>query len=219
MIGTAVAVIYYSKTGSVRALAEAAAEGAVESGAEVRLLPADEATHGDLEWADVVLFGTPSHYGTIAAEVKQFIDGTGELWIAGKLADKVYGAFVSGSSAHGGQETTLLTFAIIFSHWGGIIVPPGFTAPIPTPVHFESGNPHGASHVAGMGTLPGPVALDAARYQAQRAVRVAALLRNRPMLTGLDNTESRSAGRRRHRGRHLKSTEFRTLSSPEHPAK
>jgi NAD(P)H dehydrogenase (quinone) len=190
MIKTTVAVIYYSMTGSVRALAEAAAEGAVKSGAETRLLPVDEATNEDMLWADVVLFGTPSHYGTVAGELKKFIDGTGDLWRQGKLADKVYGAFVSSASTHGGQETTLVTFTTIFSHWGGIIVPPGLTAPIPVPIHLESGNPHGASHVAGMGTLPGPVALDGARYQAQRAVHVADLLITKPKLTALDRTPS-----------------------------
>lgn len=167
-----VAVIYYSSTGNVQALAEAAAEGAVKAGATVRLRTVEEATTDDLEWAGVVLFGTPTRYGTVAAEIKHFIDGTGALWKAGMLADKVYGAFVSTASAHGGQETTLQNFTTIFSHWGGIIVPPGFTAPI----QFESGNPHGASHIAAKGEAPGPVALDAARYQAQRAVEVATTL-------------------------------------------
>jgi NAD(P)H dehydrogenase (quinone) len=175
---THVSVIYHSVTGNVQALARAAAEGAREAGATVRLLPVQDAANEDLTWADVVLFGTPSRYGTMAAEVKQFIDGTGELWKAGKLAGKVYGAFVSSASLHAGQESTLLGFAIVFTHWGGIIVPPGFTAPI----QFQSGNPYGASHVAGAGGLPGPVALEAARHQARRSVHVAASLapRTRP---------------------------------------
>jgi NAD(P)H dehydrogenase (quinone) len=191
---TTVAVIYYSVTGNVRALAEAAAEGAADAGAEVRLLPVAEATSADLEWADVVLFGTPSHYGTIAAELNRFIDGTGDLWLKGKLVDKVYGAFVSSASTHGGQETTLVTFSTIFSHWGGIIVPPGFTAPIPVPVHLESSNPHGASHVAGLGKHPGPLALEAARYQARRAVRVASQLAVAPELSVVDDVPSAMAG-------------------------
>jgi NAD(P)H dehydrogenase (quinone) len=181
MPGTTVAVIYYSLTGSVRALAEAAAGGARTSGAEVRLLPVEDAKPEDLEWADVVLFGTPSHYGTMAAEIKRFIDSTAELWTAGRLADKVYGAFVSSASMHAGQETTLLTFTTVFSHWGGIIVPPGFTAPI----QFQSGNPYGASHVSRNGAPPGLVALEAARYQAQRAVHVAASLTTKPEVTDL----------------------------------
>jgi NAD(P)H dehydrogenase (quinone) len=191
---TTATVIYYSVTGNVRALAEAAAEGAAHAGAEVRLLPVADATNADLEWADVVLFGTPSHYGTLAAELNLFIDGTGDLWRAGKLVDKVYGAFVASASTHGGQETTLVNFSTIFSHWGGIIVPPGFTAPIPMPAHLESSNPHGAGHVVGLGRQPGPAALDAARYQAQRAVRVAARLAVAPASSTVDAVAAVSAG-------------------------
>jgi NAD(P)H dehydrogenase (quinone) len=166
-------VIYHSVTGNVAALAEAAAEGAVKAGATARQLAVAQAVNADLEWADVVLFGTPTRYGAMAAELKAFIDATGPLWKSGRLAGKVYGAFVSGASAHGGQETTLQGFMTIFSHWGGIIVPPGFTDPI----QFQSGNPYGASHVAGGNEPPGPVALDAARYQARRAVEIADALR------------------------------------------
>lgn len=173
---TNVAVIYYSENGSIKGLAEAAAEGATAAGAEVRLRAADEAATEDLEWADVVLFGTPSHYGTIAAGLKTFIDSTGDLWRSGRLADKVYGAFVSSASTHGGQETTLTNFTTIFSHWGGIIVPPGATADVPIAEQLQFGNPHGAGHVAGFGNPPTQFALDAAAYQATRAVKVAAQL-------------------------------------------
>jgi NAD(P)H dehydrogenase (quinone) len=173
-----VAVIYYSLTGNVRAMAEAAAKAAAETGAQVRLLPVEQAASADLADPDVVLFGTPTRFGTFSAEIKQFIDSAGgDLWKDGRLADKVYGAFVSTASAHGGQETTLQHFTTVFSHWGGIIVPPGFTAPI----QFRSGNPHGASHVSGQGTPPGPVALEAVRYQTQRAITVAAALRSAPV--------------------------------------
>lgn len=171
-----VAVIYYSETGCIKRMARAAAEGASEAGADVRLLPAEEARTDDLEWADVVLFGTPSHYGTIAAGLKMYIDSTGDLWRAGKLANKVYGAFVSSASTHGGQETTLTNFTTIFTHWGGIIVPPGATAQVPITEQLQWGNPHGAGHVAGLGNPPTQFALDSARYQAGRAVKVAAQL-------------------------------------------
>lgn len=182
---TNVAVIYYSETGSVKALAAAAAEGATTTGADVRLLSVEAAGSADMEWADVVLFGTPSHYGTIAAGLKTFIDSTGDLWRAGKLADKVYGAFVSSASTHGGQETTLTNFTTIFTHWGGIIVPPGFTAPVPLVEQMLSGNPHGAGHVAGFGNPPTKFALDAARHQAERAVMVAAQLMSTRLLGGV----------------------------------
>jgi NAD(P)H dehydrogenase (quinone) len=191
------AVIYYSATGTVHALAQAVAEGAEKAGAHVRLRkvaelappeaisarPAwaqhlqdtadvPEASLDDLAWADVVLFGTPTRFGNVASQLKAFIDATGPLWMGGGLAGKVYSAFTASNTAHGGQESTLLTLGNVFYHWGGIIVPPGYTDPI----QFQSGNPYGTSHVAGSGP-PGEVALQAARYQAWRAVDTAASLK------------------------------------------
>lgn len=192
-----VAIIYYSATGTVHALARAAGEGAEKAGALVRLRKvaelappaaisanpawdqhrrdtADvaEASLDDLAWADVVLFGTPTRFGNVASQLKAFIDVTGPLWMQGGLAGKVYSAFTASNTAHGGQETTLLALGNVFYHWGGIIVPPGYT----DPVQFKSGNPYGTSHVAGQGP-PGDVALEAARYQARRAVDTAAALK------------------------------------------
>ncbi|MDX2296688.1 MULTISPECIES: NAD(P)H:quinone oxidoreductase [Streptomyces] len=192
-----VAVIYYSTSGNVHALAEAAVEGARKAGAQVRLRkvaetappevidahPAwarhqretaevTEAGHGDLEWADAVLFGTPTRFGNPAAQLRQFIDSTGPLWFAGKLADKVYSSFTASNSAHGGQESTLLALGNTFYHWGGVIVPPGYTDPI----QFMSGNPYGTSAVVG-DARPGEVSLEAARHQARRVVEVAAALK------------------------------------------
>lgn len=191
------AIIYYSATGTVHALAQAAAEGAEKAGAHVRLRKvaelappeainakpawgqhlrdtADvaEASLDDLDWADVVLFGTPTRFGNVASQLKAFIDTTAPLWIPGRLAGKVYSAFTASNTAHGGQESTLLALGNVFYHWGGIIVPPGYTDPI----QFKSGNPYGASHVSGDGP-PGDVALEAARYQARRAVDTAAALK------------------------------------------
>ena len=191
------AIIYYSATGTVHALAEAAAEGAEKAGAQVRvrkvreLAPtkaiesnpawaehlietADvpEAALDDLAWADVVLLGTPTQFGTPASQLKAFIDTTSPLWHQGKLADKVYTAFTASATAHGGQEATLLALSNVFYHWGGIIAPPGYTDPI----QFKSGNPYGTSHVSGGGP-PDDVAREAARYQAQRAVDIAAFLK------------------------------------------
>lgn len=190
------AIIYYSATGTVYALAQAAADGAQAAGACVRLrkvaelAPAEaisanpawgehiqasadirEASLDDLAWADVVLFGTPTRYGNPASQLRAFIDTTGPLWARGVLADKVYSAFTASNTAHGGQESTLLALGNTFHHWGGIIVPPGYTDPI----QLQSGNPYGASHVTGEGP-PGDVALEAARFQARRAVEIAAVL-------------------------------------------
>ncbi|MEV1117818.1 NAD(P)H:quinone oxidoreductase [Actinosynnema sp. NPDC049800] len=192
-----VAIIYYSATGNVHALAQAAAEGAEKAGAQVRLrkvaetAPAAavdsrpewaahvrstadvaEAAHDDLEWADAVLFGAPTRFGNPAGQLRAFIETTGPLWFHGKLADKVYSAFTSSNSPHGGQESTILALSTTFHHWGGIIVPPGYTDPI----QFQSGNPYGTSHVAGTGA-PGEVTLAAARYQARRVVDVATALK------------------------------------------
>ncbi|GLY86598.1 NAD(P)H:quinone oxidoreductase [Actinoallomurus iriomotensis] len=192
-----VAIIYYSATGTVHALARAAAEGAEKAGAHVRLRKvaevappeaisanpawaehvrdtADvaEARLDDLEWADAVLFGTPTRFGNPAGQLRAFLDTTGPLWFQGKLADKVYSAFTASNTAHGGQESTLLALGNTFYHWGGIIVPPGYT----DPVQFQSGNPYGTSHVAGDGP-PGEVVLRAARHQARRVVDTAASLK------------------------------------------
>ncbi|SDJ01755.1 NAD(P)H:quinone oxidoreductase [Nonomuraea jiangxiensis] len=192
-----VAIIYYSATGTVHTLAQAAAEGAEKAGAHVRLrkvaelappeainanpawarhqqdtIDVAEATVDDLAWADVVLFGTPTRFGTPSSQLKQFIDSVGPLWAQGGLADKVYSAFTASNTAHGGQESTLLALGNVFYHWGGIIVPPGYT----DPVLFQSGNPYGASHVTGDGP-PSEVVLEAARHQARRAVTTAVALK------------------------------------------
>ncbi|MFE9746881.1 NAD(P)H:quinone oxidoreductase [Saccharothrix saharensis] len=192
-----VAIIYYSATGTVHALAHAAAEGAEKAGAQVRVRKVAETApeqaiaanpawgkhveesadvvqvgHEDLEWADAVLFGTPTRFGNPSSQLRAFIDTTGPLWFAGKLADKVYSAFTASNTAHGGQESTILALSNTFYHWGGIIVPPGYTDPI----QFQSGNPYGASH-AGGAEAPNDVALQAVRYQARRVAETAAALK------------------------------------------
>jgi len=192
-----VAIIYYSSTGTVHTLADAAREGAEKAGATVRLrkvretapdaaidtrpewrahleATADvpEAVLDDIAWADVVLFGTPTRFGTPSAQLKAFIDSTGPLWATNQLADKVYSAFTASGTKHGGQESTILSLSNVFYHWGGIIVPPGYTAEI----QYQTGNPYGTSHVTGDGPVD-DIRLDAARYQARRAVETAAALK------------------------------------------
>ncbi|GAA2983067.1 NAD(P)H:quinone oxidoreductase [Actinokineospora diospyrosa] len=194
-----VAVVYYSATGSVYALAQAAAEAAQKEGAEVRLVKAKElapaeaiaanegwaahaaetqsvpeATLDDLDWADVVLIGSPTRFGLPAAQIKQFIDQTGPLWGQGKLVDKVASSFTSTGTAHGGQETTITAINNTFYHWGAIIVAPGYADPI----QFQAGNPYGASHISNNGaTPPGDVELASVAFQARRAVQVAGRLK------------------------------------------
>ncbi len=194
-----VAVIYYSATGNVYGLARAVEEGARKAGAETRLrkvrelAPEEaiksnqgwydhalmtedvpEASMDDLEWADAYIFGTPTRFGNVSAQLKQFIDTTGGLWSQGKLADKVVGGFTSAQNAHGGQESTLLSMYNVFMHWGSIIVPPGYT----DPVLFEAGgNPYGTSSTDPQdGSGPSEQALAAARYQGKRIAEKAAIL-------------------------------------------
>ncbi|GGM57837.1 NAD(P)H:quinone oxidoreductase type IV [Micromonospora sonchi] len=194
-----VAVIYYSATGITYQMAQAASDAAGEAGAEVRLrkvreLAPDEAIRSnsgwqahrletqdveeaepdDLSWADVVIFGSPTRYGLVAAQLKQFIDTTGPLWANGALADKVYSAFTSTATEHGGQESTLLSLFHVFYHWGGIVVAPGYT----DPSQFVAGNPYGASHTSNNGEIaPDQVALSATALTAKRAVRIGAALK------------------------------------------
>ncbi|MBB6347161.1 MAG: hypothetical protein K0R62_3548 [Nonomuraea muscovyensis] len=191
-----VAVIYYSSTGNVHALAQAVADGAVLAGAEVRLrrvaeLAPDSAIDAnplwrrhadaataiaqasieDLAWADAFAFGTPTRFGTPAAQLKQFIDQAGGLWQEGKLANKPVTAFTSAYNRHGGSEATILSLGNVFYHWGALIVPPGFTDPA---VYAAGGNPYGTSSVTSLSTGDGPdaAALEAARYQGQRLARI-----------------------------------------------
>ncbi|CAN5686578.1 NAD(P)H-dependent oxidoreductase [soil metagenome] len=189
-----VAVIYYSATGNVYRLAQAIEEGAREAGAEVRfrkvheLAPEEaiksnqgwsdhalttedvpEAQLDDLEWADAYILGTPTRFGNVSAQLKQFIDTAGGLWFQGKLADKVASGFTSSQNAHGGQESTLLSLYNVFAHWGAIVVTPGYT----DPVLFEAGgNPYGASSTE----EPNEQELAAARYLGHRVAEKAALL-------------------------------------------
>ncbi|WP_432175215.1 NAD(P)H:quinone oxidoreductase [Streptomyces sp. Tue6028] len=193
------AIVYYSSTGTIGEIARELHDAGVKAGAEVRLLKVAElapqaaidsnpawaahhaatadvlvATPEDIEWADAVLFGTPTRFGNVSAQLKQFIDTLGGLWAEGKLADKVYSGFVSSATAHAGQEGTLLSLYTSIHHFGGLTVTPGFT----DPQKFVDGNPYGTSHVDGQGTKPvDDVARAAARIQAERVVKVAGALK------------------------------------------
>lgn len=189
-----IAVIYYSSTGNVHALATALTEGAEKQGAEVRLRRAPElvpdsvidgqpawrahldatadipeATLNDLRWADGYAFGTPTRYGNVSAQLKQFIDSTNPLWSAGELANKPGTGFTSAMNRHGGNESTLLALYQTFHHWGTIIVGPGYTDPL---LFAAGGNPYGTAHPSGGADGPDEAALTAARYQGQRLAQI-----------------------------------------------
>ena len=137
-----VLVLYYSSWGHVEQMARAVAEGAREAGAEVavkrvpELVPeevarqfhykldqeAPIATVEELAEYDAIIFGTPTRYGNMASQMKQFIDQTGGLWAKGALVGKVGSAFTSTASQHGGQETTLTIFHTVMFHHGMVVV-------------------------------------------------------------------------------------------------
>ncbi|BAU84793.1 trp repressor binding protein [Streptomyces laurentii] len=190
-----VAVIYYSATGNVHQLAQAVAEGAEKAGAEVRLRRVAElapdaaidsnpawrahvdatvdqvevATLEDLEWADAYALGSPTRFGNISAQLKQFIDISGGQWQRGVMADKPATGFTSAGNLHGGNESTLLALYNTFHHWGSVIVSPGFTDPS---VSAAGGNPYGTAHPGANGE-PGENVLAAARYQGARLTKIA----------------------------------------------
>jgi NAD(P)H dehydrogenase (quinone) len=164
------AVIYYSSTGTLHGMAERLAQAGEKAGAEVRLRQVEElappeaiasnaawsqhfdntknepkATADDVVWADAVLFGSPTRYGNVASQLKQFLDTLGPQWAQGQLANKAYAGFTASQTAHGGQESTLLALYNTIYHFGGIVVAPGYT----DGSKFVDGNPYGVSHVTG----------------------------------------------------------------------
>ncbi|MEB3071741.1 NAD(P)H:quinone oxidoreductase [[Mycobacterium] vasticus] len=196
---TKLAVIYYSATGHGTAMAQRVARAAEAAGAEVRVrhiqetvdpsvfahnpawtanhsatkdLPA--ATGDDIVWADAVIFGSPTRFGSPSAQFRSFLDGLGGLWAQGALANKVYAGFTSSQTAHGGQEATLLNLYVSLMHFGGILVPPGYTDPI----KFADGNPYGVGHITGPDNQNqlGEATLAALDHLAARVVGVAAKL-------------------------------------------
>lgn len=186
-----VALIYYSSTSNVHRMMEAAAEGAAGAGAEVRLRLVQElappeaiarnaewqrfremeasqipvASLDDLEWAEAYIFGTPTRFGNMAAQLKQFFDTAGGLWFQGKLANKVVAAITSADNPNGGQESTLLTLYNTMYHWGAIIAPPGYTAQA---IFEAGGNPYGVSSTG----EPTEADLKAARYLGRRVATI-----------------------------------------------
>jgi NAD(P)H dehydrogenase (quinone) len=130
-------------------------------------------TADDADWADAIVFGTPTRFGNAAAELKAFIDSLGGLWFQGKLNGKVGSAFVSTQGTHGGNESTTISLFNPMAHLGLIIVPPGYA----DPAMFKAGTPYGASAVSGASALPTEDEQAAARFQGARVARIAAKLR------------------------------------------
>jgi NAD(P)H dehydrogenase (quinone) len=194
-----VLIAFYSRSGVTEALAKAIAEGARAAGAEVRMRRAREVvgpevmaqapgwaeqaaalnaryeapTPDDALWADAIVFGTPTRFGSVTSELKAYIDSLGGLWAQGKLNGKAGSVFGSTSTMHGGNESTLLSLYNPMAHLGLIIVPTGYA----DASLFKAGTPYGASAVSfNQATPPTEDDLEVARFQGKRVTEVARAL-------------------------------------------
>ena len=196
---TKVLVLYYSSYGHVEKMAEAIAEGARGTGAQVdikrvpELVPEDVAKSShfklnqaapvakvdDLADYDAVILGAPTRFGRMPAQMANFLDQAGGLWSKGVLNGKVGGAFTSTATQHGGQETTLFSMITTLMHLGYVIVGLnyGFAGQMKLD-EVTGGSPYGASTIAGSdgSRQPSQNELDAARYQGKQIAEVAAKL-------------------------------------------
>lgn len=195
MTNVKTAIIYYSAGGTNHQLAQWAAEGAKEAGAEVQVLKVaetasqaaidskpgwkahvettqdvPEVTLADLEWADAIIFSVPTRFGNMPAQIKAFLDTTGGLWFHGKLANKVVSAMSSAQNPHGGQEATILSLYTTMYHWGAIVAAPGFTDQV---TFAAGGNPYGTSVTVGQDGKMIEDVQAAVKHQAKRTVTVA----------------------------------------------
>jgi len=194
-----VLVLYYSSYGHIETMAQAVAEGARNGGAEVvikrvpELVPeavakashfkvdqaAPVATVDELPEYDAIIFGVPTRFGNMAAQMKNFLDQTGGLWFAGKLVGKVGSVFASTATQHGGQESTILSTHTVLLHQGMIIVGLPYTWAGQMKLdEITGGSPYGASTIAGGDGSRQPSAneLEGARFQGKHVAQIAAKL-------------------------------------------
>jgi len=154
---------------------------AVAAGAHYKTeQPAPIAVPGELADYDAIVIGTPTRFGNMAAQMKNFLDQTGPLWFAGALVGKVGGVFTSTASQHGGQETTLLTAMTVLIHHGMLVagLPYTFQGQMGL-AEIHGGTPYGASTISGGdgSQQPKPVDLDGARFQGKYIAETAAALK------------------------------------------
>ena len=132
------------------------------------------------EQYDAILFGTPTRFGNMAAQMRNFLDQTGALWMRGALVGKVGSVFCSTASQHGGQETTITSFHSTLLHHGMIVVGLPYTfKDLATMREVTGGTPYGASCVTGAGKelrMPTPLELEMCRYQAEHVVKITSRL-------------------------------------------
>jgi len=200
-----VLIVYYSTYGHINKMAEAVAEGVREiKGAEAILrrvpetLPEEvlekmgaiEAQRSmsnvpickveELASADAVIFGTPTRFGNMCGQMRQFLDATGQLWANGALVGKVGSVFTSSATQHGGQESTILSFHITLLHHGFMVVGLPYTFQGQTRIdEITGGSPYGASTIAGGSgeRMPSENELNAARFQGKHVAAIALKLK------------------------------------------
>ncbi len=199
-----VLVVYYSMYGHIHRMAEAVAEGArIVKGADVSLHRVPETlteevlgkmgaleaqrslahvpvcTVNELAAADAIIFGTPTRFGNMCGQMRQFLDATGGLWVKGALVGKVGSVFTSSATQHGGQESTILTFLTNLLHQGMVVVglPYSFDGQMRID-EITGGSPYGASTIAGTQgeRMPSENELSAARFQGRHVAEIAAKL-------------------------------------------
>jgi NAD(P)H dehydrogenase (quinone) len=196
-----VLILYYSSYGHIEAMAYAQAEGAARIAGEhvtvkrvAELAPAEVcrasgfkldqkaplASPDELELYDLIIFGTPTRFGNMAAQMRNFLDQTGALWARGALVGKVGSVFCSTASQHGGQETTITSFHNTLLHHGMIVVGLPYTfKDLATMREVTGGTPYGASCVTGSGDelrMPTALELEMCRYQGEHVARITARL-------------------------------------------
>lgn len=200
-----VLIVYYSMYGHVHQMAEAVAQGVMEvDGAEAILRRVPETlpeevlekmgavesqrsmsnipicTVDELAEADAVIFGTPTRFGNMCGQMRQFLDATGKLWASAALVGKAGSVFTSSATQHGGQESTILSFHITLLHQGFVVVGLPYTFQGQTRMdEITGGSPYGASTIAGGSgeRMPSENELDAARFQGKHVATIAAKLK------------------------------------------
>jgi NAD(P)H dehydrogenase (quinone) len=218
---TRILVLYYSSYGHIEAMAQAVAEGAKHAGADVvvkrvpELVPeqvakksgykldqaAPIATVAELPDYDAIIIGTPTRFGNMAAQMKNFLDRTGSLWSQDRLVGKIGSVFASSGSQHGGQESTILSAHVVLLHLGMVIVglPYSFKGQLRMD-EITGGSPYGASTLAEDGNggdrQPSANELSGAKFQGRHVAEVAlaiALGRRQWLSAGRQRVDSREA--------------------------
>jgi NAD(P)H dehydrogenase (quinone) len=197
---TKILVLYYSAWGHVEAMAYAVADGARIPGCEVTIKRVPEivpveiaershykldqsapiATVDELVEYDAIIFGTPTRFGNMSAQMRNFLDQTGHLWMSGKLVGKVGSVFVS-TGVGGGNETTITSFHSNLFHFGMVVVGLPYSAPeLVDLTEVKGGSPYGAGTIAGLDgkRAPSKKELSMARYQGRHVASIASKLQD-----------------------------------------